>query len=37
VNYLDEGQNKTFLKENKDRIRIQYQPYDWNLNQSETA
>ena len=33
LNYLDEGENKTFLKENKDRIRILYQPYDWNLNQ----
>jgi len=37
LNYLDEGENKAFLKENKDRIRIRYQPYDWNLNQSETA
>ena len=33
LNYLDEGEKKTFLKENRDRIRIRYQPYDWNLNQ----
>jgi hypothetical protein len=33
LTYLDEGENKTFLKENRDRIRIRYQPYDWNLNQ----
>jgi len=31
--YLDEGENKSFLQQNRDRIRIQYQPYDWNLNQ----
>ena len=37
LNYLDQGENKAFLKDNKDRIRIRYQPYDWNLNQSETA
>ena len=37
VNYLDEGENKTFLKENKDRIRIQYQPYDWNLNREDSG
>jgi hypothetical protein len=33
LNYLDEGEHKTFLKENRNRIRIRYQPYDWNLNQ----
>jgi hypothetical protein len=33
LNYLDEGVPKTFLKENRNRIRIRYQPYDWNLNQ----
>jgi hypothetical protein len=33
LNYLDEGEPKTFLKKNRNRIRIQYQPYDWNLNQ----
>jgi hypothetical protein len=34
LTYLDEGAKKDFLKENKDRIRIQYQEYDWSLNQS---
>jgi len=29
---LDEGEAKTYLKENRDRVRIKYQPYDWNLN-----
>jgi hypothetical protein len=33
LTYLDEGENKTFLEKNKDRVRIRYQPYDWNLNQ----
>jgi hypothetical protein len=33
LNFLDEGENKTFLQQNRDRIRIKYQPYDWNLNQ----
>jgi hypothetical protein len=33
LNYLDEGEKKNFIRENKDRIRIRYQPYDWNLNQ----
>jgi len=37
VNYLDEGEGKAYLRENKERVRIRYQPYDWNLNQSETA
>jgi len=32
LNYLDEGENKTLLKENRRRFKIQYQPYDWNLN-----
>jgi hypothetical protein len=32
LNYLDEGENKTYLKTNRERIQIQYQPYDWNLN-----
>jgi hypothetical protein len=35
LNYLDEGKDKAFLEENKNQIRIRYQPYDWNLNQSE--
>jgi hypothetical protein len=37
LNYLDEGKDKTFLKKNRNQIRIRYQPYDWNLNQPETA
>lgn len=35
LNYLDEGKDKAFLEENINQIRIRYQPYDWNLNQSE--
>jgi len=35
LNYLDEGKEKAFLEENRNQIRIRYQPYDWNLNQSE--
>jgi hypothetical protein len=30
--FLDEGDKKSFLKENKNRVRLRYQPYDWNLN-----
>jgi hypothetical protein len=30
---LDKGEQKTFLQENRDRFRIRYQPYDWNLNE----
>jgi len=33
LNFLDEGEKKDFLKKTGDRIRIRYQPYDWNLNQ----
>jgi hypothetical protein len=33
LNFLDEGKHKTFLQQNRDKIRIRYQPYDWNLNQ----
>jgi hypothetical protein len=33
LNLLDEGEKKNFLKESRDRIRIRYQPYDWNLNE----
>jgi len=33
LNFLDEGEKKNFLSENRDRVRIKYQPYDWNLNQ----
>jgi hypothetical protein len=32
---LDEGEKKTFLQQNRDKIRVRYQPYDWNLNQEE--
>ena len=35
LNYLDKGKDKAFIEENRNQIRIQYQPYDWNLNQSE--
>jgi hypothetical protein len=35
LNYLDDGKDKAFLEENRNQIRIRYQPYDWNLNQSE--
>jgi hypothetical protein len=35
LNCLDEGREKAFLEENRNQIRIRYQPYDWNLNQSE--
>jgi len=35
LNYLDEGKDRAFLEENRNQIRIRYQPYDWNLNQSE--
>ena len=33
LNFMDEGEGKTFLQENKGKIRIRYQPYDWNLNE----
>ncbi len=33
LNFLDEGESKTFLKQNRDRIRIKYLPYDWKLNE----
>jgi hypothetical protein len=33
LKFLDEGINKTFLQRNREKIRIRYQPYDWNLNQ----
>lgn len=32
LNYLDEGEPKTFLKQNRKQIKIRYQPYDWSLN-----
>lgn len=33
LNFLDEGEKKTFLQRHRDKVRIRYQPYDWNLNQ----
>lgn len=33
LNFLDEGKHKTFLQQNRNKIRIRYQLYDWNLNQ----
>jgi hypothetical protein len=33
LTFLDEGEKKTFLKEKGKRLRVKYQPYDWNLNQ----
>jgi hypothetical protein len=33
LEYLDEGDNRSFVEENKSRIRIKYQPYDWSLNE----
>jgi hypothetical protein len=33
LNFLDEGEKKTFLQKNRDKIQIRYQPYDWNLNE----
>jgi hypothetical protein len=35
LHFLDGGEKKTFLQENRDKIRIRYQPYNWNLNQEE--
>jgi len=33
LKFLDEGEQKTFLQQNRNKIQIRYQPYDWNLNQ----
>jgi hypothetical protein len=33
LNFLDEGKSKSSLKQSRDRIRIKYLPYDWNLNE----
>jgi len=33
LRFLDEGKNKDFLKDNRDRASLKYQPYDWNLNE----
>jgi hypothetical protein len=34
LKHLDEGEGTTFLQKNRDHLKIRYQPYDWNLNQS---
>jgi len=33
LKFMDEGEGKTFLRGNKDKVRIRFQPYDWNLNE----
>jgi hypothetical protein len=33
LRFLDEGEKKEFLKQNRDKVRVRYQPYDWNLNE----
>ena len=33
LSFLDEGESKTFLRQNRERIRVKYLPYDWNLNE----
>ena len=33
LRFFDDGEYKTFLQENRDSVRIRYQPYDWNLNE----
>jgi hypothetical protein len=33
LDFLDEGEKKAFLRQQRDKVRIRYQPYDWNLNQ----
>ena len=30
--FLDEGETKRFLRDHRTRMRIRYQPYNWNLN-----
>jgi hypothetical protein len=35
--FLDEGDKKAFLIQNRDRVRIRFQPYNWNLNQEITS
>jgi len=32
--YLDGGEKKDFLKQNRSRVHLRYQPYDWSLNQT---
>jgi hypothetical protein len=33
LQFLDEGEPREYLKQNRAQIRISYQPYDWSLNQ----
>lgn len=33
LSFLDEGDKKDFLYKHRDRIRVEFQPYDWKLNQ----
>ncbi len=33
LKFLDDGPSKTLLIQKRDRIRIKYLPYDWNLNE----
>jgi len=33
LQFLDEGELREYLEQNRARIRISYQPYDWSLNQ----
>lgn len=33
LDFIDEGEKKSFLTANRDRVRVKYQSYDWNLNQ----
>ena len=35
LKFLDEGEKKTFLQQDRNKIQIRYQPYDWNLNQKK--
>ena len=35
--FLDEGDKKAFLTQNRDWVRIRFQPYNWNLNQEITS
>ena len=33
LRFLDNGEHKSFLQENRDSVQIRYQPYDWKLNE----
>ena len=34
LRFLDGGEKKDFLRKNRDRVRLQYLPYDWSLNRA---